>query len=121
MADIFCAKCGEPWDSYHVRHDMSFDERARFLAGQGCDSCGFGTKCVDCSGSGRHQESNKCKNGLAHCPDCPDDVPPCPVCEGTGEFVSPDLEDAMLLRAVESAMDASDDEPLSIVANYGLL
>ncbi len=51
MSDITCAKCGEPWDAYGVRHgDMDDEEAERFLNGEGCPCCGFGTKC---NGTGR--------------------------------------------------------------------
>lgn len=53
MSDITCAKCGEPWDSYGVRNgDMTPGERKRFLAGEGCPCCRFGTACPNCSGFG---------------------------------------------------------------------
>ena len=55
--DIKCAKCHEPWDAYGVRHgDMTPEESRRFLKGEGCPGCNFGTKCPDCSGTGK--ESN---------------------------------------------------------------
>jgi hypothetical protein len=39
MSDIYCTVCGEPWESYHVRHDMPIWARDLFLAGAGCESC----------------------------------------------------------------------------------
>jgi hypothetical protein len=68
--DIHCAKCHEPWDSYGVHAskrnegDMSPQEAARFLAGEGCPSCEFGTKCTECAGTGFEPDS------LSHCPHC---------------------------------------------------
>lgn len=54
MSDIYCAICNEPWDAYGVRNgDMDKDEAKRFLKGQGCPSCGFGTRCKECSGTGK--------------------------------------------------------------------
>jgi len=54
MADIKCARCGEPWDAYGVRNgDMEKNEAARFLKGEGCPCCGFGSRCPYCDGSGR--------------------------------------------------------------------
>lgn len=54
MSDIFCAKCGEPWDAFGVRHgDMTISEAEKFMSGQGCPACGFGTRCAYCSGVGR--------------------------------------------------------------------
>jgi len=45
MGDIFCAKCGEPWDGYGVFHgDMNREEVRKFLNGEGCPSCDFGRK-----------------------------------------------------------------------------
>ena len=59
--DITCAKCGEPWDSYGVHQakhgdgDMTAREAERFLKGEGCPSCAFGTICTACRGSGKEQ------------------------------------------------------------------
>jgi len=39
MDDIKCLICGEPYDSYYVRHDMSAKERKRLLSGKGCECC----------------------------------------------------------------------------------
>jgi len=40
MGDVYCAKCGEPWDYYGVLHgDMSYKEKEEFLKGEGCPSC----------------------------------------------------------------------------------
>lgn len=25
MADVHCQRCGEPWDTYHLRHDAIYD------------------------------------------------------------------------------------------------
>jgi hypothetical protein len=43
--DLFCQKCDEPWDLYHVEHDMDLDDengKARFKAGEGCPCCKWG-------------------------------------------------------------------------------
>lgn len=39
--DYFCDVCGEPWDSYGVRHhtDMTEAEAERFFARKGCPCC----------------------------------------------------------------------------------
>lgn len=38
--DVYCKRCGEPWDLYGVEHgDMTPVERKRFWAGMGCPSC----------------------------------------------------------------------------------
>lgn len=51
--DVVCAKCGEPWDAYGVRNgDMEEKEAARFLKGEGCPCCGFGSRCPHCDGTG---------------------------------------------------------------------
>lgn len=40
MGDIYCAVCGEPWESYGVNHgDMTPEERIIFLDGKGCPCC----------------------------------------------------------------------------------
>ncbi len=41
--DRSCAKCGEPWDAYGIRHgDMTPEEAALFNQGKGCPHCHFG-------------------------------------------------------------------------------
>jgi len=38
--DVYCKRCGEPWDVYGVEHgDLDDEERRRFWAGEGCPSC----------------------------------------------------------------------------------
>ncbi|MDP3064135.1 MAG: hypothetical protein Q8O40_13135 [Chloroflexota bacterium] len=37
--DLLCQRCGEPYDQYHVRHEMTPQERNTFLDGKGCPSC----------------------------------------------------------------------------------
>lgn len=38
--DLYCKRCGEPWDAYGVRHgDLTPEERDRFFAGKGCPCC----------------------------------------------------------------------------------
>jgi RecJ-like exonuclease len=62
MGDIKCARCGEPWDSYGVRHgDMEPDESEKFLAGKGCPSCGFATRCTECRGTGKIELEHHCE------------------------------------------------------------
>lgn len=40
QGDLICNRCGEPWDSYGVRHgDMIEEEAKKFLRGGGCPSC----------------------------------------------------------------------------------
>jgi RecJ-like exonuclease len=53
VGDIKCARCGEKWDSHGVREgDMEPDESRRFLRGEGCPGCGFGSQCPACNGTG---------------------------------------------------------------------
>ena len=59
MGDIYCKKCGEPWDFAGVLMslkgedgDMSKQEAERFMAGEGCPCCGFGKYCPGCKGTG---------------------------------------------------------------------
>jgi hypothetical protein len=61
--DIYCRKCGEPWDSYGItydvgRGDMTYQEVKAFRAGKGCPNCEFGTICPRCHGVGI--EKNEC-------------------------------------------------------------
>ena len=78
MSDVLCAKCGEPWESYSLQKgiyesgegDLTKVEAERFLRGEGCPSCAFGTLCTTCDGTGRYEEGKCCRNGavLAWCP-----------------------------------------------------
>ena len=45
MSDIPCGYCHEPWDreSLTEEEDCTPAQRAAFLAGKGCWSCGWGT------------------------------------------------------------------------------
>ena len=80
MSDIYCAKCGEPWDAYGVYHceDMDAEEKRRFLGGEGCPCCSFGKD-------------------------------------------NPETDPERILRAAESELEASDEEPLTILDRRGLL
>jgi len=37
--DIYCPRCGEPWDVFSLREDMTWEERKRFKKGEGCPIC----------------------------------------------------------------------------------
>ena len=38
--DLVCNICGEPWDSWGIRHgDMTEKELEKFLNGKGCPCC----------------------------------------------------------------------------------
>jgi hypothetical protein len=55
MSDLICIKCGEPFESYGITYakgegDLSVEEANRFLRGEGCPACGFGTLCPRCHG-----------------------------------------------------------------------
>jgi len=40
MGDIYCFKCGEPWDTYGAFHgDLTKKELKRLLNGDGCPCC----------------------------------------------------------------------------------
>lgn len=96
MSDILCALCGEPWDAYGVRHgDMEPWEAKKFLAGQGCPSCGFGI-CTICNGTGKRILSGKS----------------CPACKGTGK-IERTLDSA--IDAAISECDWSDEDPILIL------
>lgn len=60
MGDIYCAKCNEPYDAYHVYNHMSHREKTKFLAGNGCDACRFGTVCKFCYGHGIKEKTDHC-------------------------------------------------------------
>ena len=48
MSDIYCRKCGEPWDAWGARHgEMEADEWRRFVRGEGCPCCAFGANVED--------------------------------------------------------------------------
>jgi hypothetical protein len=37
--DLYCKRCGEPYEYYYVQHEMGATERRRFWDGEGCPSC----------------------------------------------------------------------------------
>ena len=37
--DVYCKRCGEPWDLYGVQHEFTPEERDHFWKGEGCPSC----------------------------------------------------------------------------------
>lgn len=46
--DLYCQRCGEPWDAYGVRHgDMEPDEAERFLKGVDCPHCHDRKMCTE--------------------------------------------------------------------------
>lgn len=42
MGDINCRRCGEPWDTYHLRHEREGRDFERVMSGDGCPSCDWG-------------------------------------------------------------------------------
>lgn len=69
MSDVYCARCGEPWDSYSLQPGIVREGESdlgdardvrRFRQGKGCPSCGWGTKCPICEGSGRDGTCKTC-------------------------------------------------------------
>lgn len=62
MVDIYCKKCGEPWDLAEIidalnrRGDMTKEEAEKILRGEGCPCCGFGKYCPSCKGTGKCPE-----------------------------------------------------------------
>lgn len=39
MADLYCSRCGEPWEMDYVNFEMTPLERVHFKDGKGCPSC----------------------------------------------------------------------------------
>ncbi|MBI2851970.1 MAG: hypothetical protein HYX84_02535 [Chloroflexi bacterium] len=37
--DLYCRRCGEPWDIYYVEQEMDPLERVHFKDGEGCPAC----------------------------------------------------------------------------------
>jgi len=37
--DVYCPRCGEPWELDYVNHEMTPEERRSFWAGDGCPAC----------------------------------------------------------------------------------
>ena len=44
--DLYCKRCGEPYDMDHVGFEMEPLERIRFYDGDGCPSC-YGKEVAD--------------------------------------------------------------------------
>jgi len=97
MGDLYCKKCGEPWEAAGVlpalngredEADMSKKEAERFMKGEGCPSCGFGKYCPLCKGTGEIDEEEAEWWGEEVEPiDIRDDIMyfRCPKCGGTGK------------------------------------
>lgn len=145
MADILCAVCGEPWDAYGVRHHVDMDplEAKKFLQGKGCPACGFGTHCPTCGGEGKEKcwRCHGYKRILVEtppvyapggilvqprteryevCPKCGGtgyEEDPCPTCRGTGK--PPEKTKESELAALESEIEASDEDPITIMFRRG--
>lgn len=64
MRDISCSKCGEPWSSYAMRHDVPEWEgepenaHEKFMSGEGCPTCDWGEKEGEVSRS-RNEDADK--------------------------------------------------------------
>lgn len=37
--DLYCKRCGEPWEMDYVNFEMTSQERNHFKAGEGCPCC----------------------------------------------------------------------------------
>lgn len=37
--DVYCPRCDEPWDVYHIEHELTPEEEKRFWNGMGCPCC----------------------------------------------------------------------------------
>jgi hypothetical protein len=63
MTNVRCVKCGEPWDYYGIPNgDMDENEARKFMSGDGCPCCAFGTQCPYCQGTGfREQYPHTCR------------------------------------------------------------
>jgi hypothetical protein len=166
-------------DSYGITYckgegDLTLTEVKRFLRGEGCPSCHFGTICTKCDGAGI--ENNGCPTCFgkgyvfprraqqasnprfrtwfigytnnarfpirnleqieiihevdvtqsaggpvltvkAKCPDCHCVGNPCVQCGGDGKFHQ-DQEGDHVEGAVADLMDASDEEPVSVLSRF---
>ncbi len=37
--DLYCKRCGEPWELCYVQQEMTPEEKERFHSGKGCPAC----------------------------------------------------------------------------------
>lgn len=37
--DLYCERCGEPWEFYYVMNEMTPEEKSDFLHGKSCPAC----------------------------------------------------------------------------------
>jgi hypothetical protein len=45
--DLYCQRCGEPWDFYGVYHgDLEPEEKDDFIKGRGCPACNGQVMCT---------------------------------------------------------------------------
>lgn len=96
MGDVYCRKCGEPWDIGGVlpalcgredEADMTKEEAEKLVRGEGCPCCGFGEYCPLCKGKGVIDEEEARWWGEVEPVDEKDGVLyfRCPKCGGTGK------------------------------------
>ena len=136
MGDIYCAKCGEPWDYWGVysalKHDdgdMTKEEAERFMRGEGCPVCKFGEECPTCRYVQEYNEPYHCPNpacgyltDIGHVLEWDEKEKKyvkkvCPICKGKGYVDTcpvclgtgkPDRK-GNLRRFIESVIENTDD------------
>jgi len=140
MGDVYCAKCGEPWDYWGIKEalegrdgDMTKEEAERFMKGEGCPACNFGQKCPTCEYAKKYNDGKyMCPN-----PECgfATDIgyvlewdsenkrfvkKICPICKGKGYVEicpvcggtgKPNRKDG-LIKFLESVLENTDEDPM---------
>lgn len=126
MGDVYCAKCGEPWDRAEVYpaaqgdEDCALDpeEAWRFLAGEGCPHCKFGRtadNCGHCKGKGAvdFREEFPFLRMTDYQPET------CPSCGGTGKRAAAEPTEDRFFAFVRLATEETD-EPEEVLEALGL-
>ena len=108
--DVHCATCGEPWDTYHLRHDEIFETDLTYEEAQSW----LDLKPADKLGD-RYREKFRAVGWefgqsvitVMRCPACPKDA-------------RPDPEQAAIKSEIESLLGDDEDGLAALYEDFGL-
>ena len=108
--DVHCSTCGEPWDTYHLRHDAIFETDLSQEEGEA-----WRTLSAKMRLSPRYREKFKAAGWQFGASVL--DVRRCPCCP---EGAKPDPEREEIKQAIVEALDEDEDGIASTLEDFGL-